>query len=495
MEKAIEYKFENNTLRLNQSDKYEKIFQDQRSGTYPVVRGTFEFGDLRSSVAVILPTPDRSLEMLAIHHGAAIAGSVNTSSLGIEYIIANIVSNPNIRNIIVYGYDSPSFHPGQSLILLKENGIDDQGFIIGTEDKWGARITHIEQNIVKCFRKQIVNVIDLLGEDDSTFLSKVVQAAIQEPQKAQRLITRRGNKYLLYDPGPLNNEPCYPAIAVGKPGSLIDRVRDPLCSLIVANDISQAYNLLWATVRADGNEVKSQFGLTKELLNCTVHIKHPLENFLALIGDGAIQINNERGSNYMPQDAPVNKLMLEDFLNKYFETLITPEKMVPAFNRVRKRYELQPNAKSKYTYGERLCAYKYRDETGELRTRNNLQVITQALLNSIKTKANTRRCIVSLIDPVLDLTIDLQDLDPPCINTLVFNPRQIERNKWIIYGTMIMRSHDVRRAFIANVYAFARLTDFVCSKLNEMLYELGTKVEMGPTTIFFVSAHEYISNL
>ena len=65
---------------VKQNEKYERIFLDQKEGRYPVVRGTFRFGDLRSSVAAVFPSPDYSLQMQAIKLGACIVGSVNTSS-------------------------------------------------------------------------------------------------------------------------------------------------------------------------------------------------------------------------------------------------------------------------------------------------------------------------------------------------------------------------------------------------------------------------------
>jgi len=98
-----------------------------------------------------------------------------------------------------------------------------------------------------------------------------------------------------------------------------------------------------------------------------------------------------------------------------------------------------------------------------------------------------------LINPVLDLTTNLQNIDPPCIVALFFNPREVDEKQWVLYGTMVMRSHDVRRAFLANVYAFSRLTEYICGQITKTLVDDGIEIKMGPVTIFFVSAHEYIS--
>ena len=164
-----------------------------------------------------------------------------------------------------------------------------------------------------------MNVVDLLGEDDSSLLANVVNACIQEPEKARCLTTKNDKRYVLYDPGRINQDPFYSPITIGKPGGIFDQVFDPLSSLIVAEDISQAYSLLWSNVQSQGKKVKSQFGPTIELLNCAVHIKNPLKNYLALAGDQEKRIDNERVSNYMYEDYPITKSALEDFLEKYFQ--------------------------------------------------------------------------------------------------------------------------------------------------------------------------------
>jgi len=48
-------------------------------------------------------------------------------------IICNIVANPNIRYLIVYGVESPGHQPGQALSCLMRNGVDERRCIIGAE--------------------------------------------------------------------------------------------------------------------------------------------------------------------------------------------------------------------------------------------------------------------------------------------------------------------------------------------------------------------------
>jgi hypothetical protein len=77
---------------------------------FPVEKGNFIVGNEYSPVAVVIPRGNRNLIKIAVESGAAIAGHLVTANIGIEKIIANIVSNPNIRYIIIFGnwiYDKP----------------------------------------------------------------------------------------------------------------------------------------------------------------------------------------------------------------------------------------------------------------------------------------------------------------------------------------------------------------------------------------------------
>ena len=60
----------------------------------------------------------------------AIYGPLKTENIGIEKIVANIISNPHIRYLVVCGDDIRGHRSGSSLIALNKNGIDNQHKII-----------------------------------------------------------------------------------------------------------------------------------------------------------------------------------------------------------------------------------------------------------------------------------------------------------------------------------------------------------------------------
>src|SRR5947207_13299408 len=98
---------------------------DKTSPSWPVVPGSYLVGDVNGPVAVCALTSERLMGPLAGLPGVAIAGMVYTANLGIALIILNITTNPSIRFLLLCGKDSALFQPGQSLIALAEQGVDD----------------------------------------------------------------------------------------------------------------------------------------------------------------------------------------------------------------------------------------------------------------------------------------------------------------------------------------------------------------------------------
>jgi tetrahydromethanopterin S-methyltransferase subunit A len=136
--------------------------------TWPIVKGDYTVGDPKSRIAVVTlasqinPSPK-----------AAIWGSSKTENLGVEKIIVNIISNSNIRYILVCGTESRGHLAGQSLLAIHANGIDEKGRIIGSE---GAIpfIENISREAVKRFQQQVV-LLNRIGLTDPDEIMKIVR--------------------------------------------------------------------------------------------------------------------------------------------------------------------------------------------------------------------------------------------------------------------------------------------------------------------------------
>ncbi len=131
--------------------------------------GEFTEIDSASPVALVLLNIDYTPSQKV-----AIYGPLKTENIGIEKIVANTISNPNIRFIIVCGNEIRGHRSGASLLSLNKNGIDKEKRII---DAPGAipYIENLDKKAVDRFRNQI-EIIDLINERKN----KVIENEIQE---------------------------------------------------------------------------------------------------------------------------------------------------------------------------------------------------------------------------------------------------------------------------------------------------------------------------
>jgi tetrahydromethanopterin S-methyltransferase subunit A len=111
----------------------------------------------------------------------AIYGSLKTENIGIEKIVANIISNPHIRYMIVCGDDIRGHRSGSSLLALHKNGIDEHNRII---DAPGAipYIENLDNAAIKRFQNQI-EPFNLIGVNDKNKIDDVVnECLIRSPK-------------------------------------------------------------------------------------------------------------------------------------------------------------------------------------------------------------------------------------------------------------------------------------------------------------------------
>lgn len=104
--------------------------------------------------------------------GVSIVGKSETENIGIEKIIQNINATSNIKYLIVCGKESNGHNCGNSLVSLKNNGVDENKKIIDAKGR-KAVLSNLEVEEIQLFRKQI-QIIDMIGiEDLDTIIKKV----------------------------------------------------------------------------------------------------------------------------------------------------------------------------------------------------------------------------------------------------------------------------------------------------------------------------------
>jgi len=147
---------------------------------WPVSKGDFRVGDATSCVCVVTLASEitPSEDLLG---NVALWGTCKTENLGIEKIVVNIISNCNIRYVIITGQESRGHFPGDTMFALYENGIDINGRIIGSN---GAIpfIENISKDGIARFVRQ-VQLIDMRGISDIDKIRATVDTykAFKEP--------------------------------------------------------------------------------------------------------------------------------------------------------------------------------------------------------------------------------------------------------------------------------------------------------------------------
>ncbi|MCP1714192.1 tetrahydromethanopterin S-methyltransferase subunit A [Methanocalculus alkaliphilus] len=145
---------------------------------WPIAQGDFHSGDANSCVAVV--TVGSHLDEAGIcASGAALCGSCKTENLGLEKIIANIISNPNIRFVLLCGTEVKGHLSGQSLEALHKGGVSG-GKIVGAE---GAIpfIENLDDAAIKRFQEQVEIVNIMETEDLGKVNAKISELAGKDP--------------------------------------------------------------------------------------------------------------------------------------------------------------------------------------------------------------------------------------------------------------------------------------------------------------------------
>jgi len=179
---------------------------------YPPEKGRYARGNDYSPVAVcvILDTFDfnippelEELLMAGLDTGAALSGMLQTENIGMEKMICNIVANPNIRYIVLCGREAAGHLPGQALLCLMKDGVDEKRRIVGSKAPT-PYLFNLSAEAIERFRTQIVEVVNFLCEPgetdrgtpglDPAMVDKAVWSCFQEEP-----VEFKG--YTLYDMG------------------------------------------------------------------------------------------------------------------------------------------------------------------------------------------------------------------------------------------------------------------------------------------------------
>lgn len=103
-----------------------------------------------------------------------LSGTCKTENLGVESIVKAVIKNPRIRFIVLCGEEMVPRFAGFALKCLWENGIEENGKIIGAKGLMPF-IKNLSPDEIEYFRKQ-VKVLDAIGENDESKIESLIDS-------------------------------------------------------------------------------------------------------------------------------------------------------------------------------------------------------------------------------------------------------------------------------------------------------------------------------
>lgn len=101
-----------------------------------------------------------------------IVGRLSSENKGIETIIQFILRHPELHNMIICGKEVKGHQAGQALLSLYNDGVDDEGRIIGAKGPYP--LLRSSQKNIEVYRKQINKIYDLREIDEIKKIKKLI---------------------------------------------------------------------------------------------------------------------------------------------------------------------------------------------------------------------------------------------------------------------------------------------------------------------------------
>lgn len=446
---------------------------------WPINPGTFEIRDPTSPVAVVCPAQNSVLQQAALFYGAAISGPMITPDRGIELVVTNIISNPNLRWLILAGKDSGHL-AGDVIYSLWKYGRDQKTKrVLKTKCPTNPYLLNLPEEAVNRFRKQ-VRVINLLGnyseenaEQMKLELGLIVRCCLQEPENALRMVNSDlGDEFCLFDSGTEGLEPIIVDLNVEKIGVYYEGY-DRVGTTVHVKTVAEAYPVLMSHIIQKGS-----WGMQ--------------ESTRMALGTVATQtvIHDVNKDLYPPSWQPFSWMKTDKDVRDYLEKYRIWVYLFPLSDVKYDETEMicvpYLPERMDYVYGGRLTSYWYeladkkekreiRDLAAELHQRfryklptfqdviefyerladvqrksfNQLWKTAKAAKLAVKEGfGNSYRLYMSLQTPPIDIKEDPRQAHNPCFALYEAYPRCIE-GKWQLDTVFFLRAHDIL-AFPAN---------------------------------------------
>jgi tetrahydromethanopterin S-methyltransferase subunit A len=156
---------------------FEKIAGKICEVAFPIKHDIF-YGNENSSVAICTLSSIDLLEQISrsdLMSKVAVAARLFSENMGIETMIRHVLQHGKIRHIILCGKDTKGHLPGQALLALQANGVDNTGRIVGAKGKYP--VLELTKNEINQFRDHVI-VIDMIGVNQIDGIVKQIEKLI-----------------------------------------------------------------------------------------------------------------------------------------------------------------------------------------------------------------------------------------------------------------------------------------------------------------------------
>lgn len=128
------------------------------TNTWPMASGDYVLGNEASPVAVLIVGRGAVEVPRELYR---IKGILKTENIGLERVIANVISNPRIRVLVICGKEEFGHFPGEAIHALMKNGVDEHRRIRNTRSAIPF-LCDLSPEAIERFREQVelVDVMD-----------------------------------------------------------------------------------------------------------------------------------------------------------------------------------------------------------------------------------------------------------------------------------------------------------------------------------------------
>lgn len=463
-----------------ESQAFKKINREKlRETGWPINPGTYEIRDPASPVAVVCPAQNAELQAAAISYGAAISGPCITPDRGVELVITNLISNPNIRWLIIAGKDSGHL-AGDVIWCLGRNGVDPKTRkVIGTKCPTNPYLMNIPLESIERFRKQI-KVINIMTDGKENDLERtkgemglIIRCCMQESENAIEMTNKKtGEQFVLFDMGSEELEPLKIDLSLQKIGVYYEGYHRVGTSIHI-DTVASAYPVAISHVINKG--VIGRQESTRIALDtlATQFIIHNTK-------DGLVP-PDWRPFGWMQDDKTA-----QEYVEKYRIWVYLFPLSDVKYDEVQKRFVPYVPKQMEYAYGGRLTAYWYEladeeekkaitvlveDYHKKYQVQNpafeeivefyeKLAKLQKKSFNQIYNMAKAvKLCVqegftgsyrnyMSLQTPPIDIKADPRQAHNPCFALYEIYPRKL-KGRWQLDTALFLRANDCL-AFPAN---------------------------------------------